>query len=45
MLKNLLADTLRGLPGTIESGELALPHSSDPTRLLPLSIYARWQAP
>ena len=43
MLKNLLADTLRGLPGTIEAGELALPHASDPTRLLPLSIYARWQ--
>lgn len=44
MLKNLLADTLRGLPGTIEAGELALPHSTSPARLLPLSIYARWQA-
>ena len=44
MLKNLLADTLHGLPGTIEAGELALPHSTSPARLLPLSIYARWQA-
>ena len=44
MLKNLLSDTLRGLPGTIEAGELALPHSTSPARLLPLSIYARWQA-
>lgn len=42
MLKNLLADALRGLGGTIEAGELVLPHASDPTRLLPLSIYARW---
>ena len=25
-------------------GELALPHSSAPDRLLPLSIYARWTA-
>jgi 23S rRNA (cytosine1962-C5)-methyltransferase len=44
MLKNLLSDTLRGLPGTIEAGELVLPHASSPSRLLPLSIYARWQA-
>ena len=44
MLKNLLADTLHDLRGTVEAGELVLPHASDPTRLLPLSIYARWQA-
>ena len=43
MLKNLLADTLHDLRGTVEAGELVLPHASDPTRLLPLSIYARWQ--
>ena len=43
MLKNLLADTLHNLGGTVEAGELVLPHASDPARLLPLSIYARWQ--
>ena len=43
MLKNLLADTFHNLGGTIEAGELVLPHASDPARLLPLSIYARWQ--
>lgn len=44
MLRNLLADAL-GLPaGQIEVGELALPHTATPGRLLPLSIYARWSA-
>ncbi|MDP3427820.1 MAG: class I SAM-dependent methyltransferase, partial [Humidesulfovibrio sp.] len=46
MLGNLLQDVLRGLPGTIQVGELAVPHTAPgaEARLLPRSIYARWQA-
>ena len=44
MLRNLLADLMQPYGGEIEVGELALPHSSAPGRLLPLSIYARWTA-
>ncbi|MBR6023113.1 MAG: class I SAM-dependent methyltransferase [Kiritimatiellae bacterium] len=40
MLHNLLSDLLP--PGRITSGELALPHASTPSRLLPLSIYSSW---
>ena len=42
MLHNLVSDLMQPFGGHIEVGELALPHSSSPNRLLPLSIYARW---
>jgi 23S rRNA (cytosine1962-C5)-methyltransferase len=42
MLRNLLADLMQTSGGQIEAGELALPHSAAPARLLPLSIYACW---
>jgi len=44
MLRNLVADLMKPYGGQIEVGELALPHSANPERLLPLSIYARWSA-
>ncbi len=46
MLGNLMQDVLRGLPGSIQVGELAVPHTAPgaEARLLPRSIYARWQA-
>jgi len=44
MLRNLVSDLMKPYGGQIEVGELALPHSADPERLLPLSIYARWSA-
>ncbi|MBU1041093.1 MAG: class I SAM-dependent methyltransferase [Proteobacteria bacterium] len=46
MLGNLLQDVLRGMPGAIQVGELAVPHTAPgaEARLLPRSIYARWQA-
>jgi 23S rRNA (cytosine1962-C5)-methyltransferase len=42
MLRNLLADLMQPFGGRIEAGELALSHTAAPTRLLPLSIYAKW---
>ncbi len=53
MLANLLEQTTRGLPGDISRGELALLPNPDPGTLhpgesrhpLPLSLWARWQAP
>lgn len=39
---NLLADMMKGLGGTIESGELAIKQESS-ERLLPMSIFALWQ--
>jgi len=46
MLGNLMQDVLRGLPGSIQVGELAVPHTAAgaEARLLPRSIFARWQA-
>ena len=51
MLGNLMQDVLAphkkgGLPGSIQVGELAVPHTAPGAeeRLLPRSIYARWQA-
>ena len=44
MLRNLLADLMQPFRGQLDVGELALPHSSAPDRLLPLSIFARWSA-
>ena len=42
MLRNLLSDLMDPFGGRIEAGELALSHTAAPTRLLPLSIYAKW---
>ena len=42
-LAQALAGHLEGLGGTVEMGEMALPHSQD-ARLLPTSICARWRA-
>lgn len=42
MLRNLLSDLMDPFGGHIEAGELALSHTAAPTRLLPLSIYAKW---
>lgn len=42
-LAQALAGHLRDLGGTIEMGEMALPHAND-ERLLPTSICARWTA-
>jgi len=46
MLGNLMQDVLRGMPGAITVGELAVPHTAPgaESRLLPRSIFARWQA-
>ena len=44
MLRNLVSDLMKPYGGQIEVGELALPHTANPERLLPLSIYARWSA-
>jgi len=45
MLGNLLDDVLRGLPGTITVGELAVPHTAPgaTARFLPRSLFARWE--
>ena len=42
-LAQALAGHLKGLGGTMEMGEMAIPHASD-DRLLPTSICARWRA-
>ncbi|MCO6400299.1 MAG: class I SAM-dependent methyltransferase [Verrucomicrobia bacterium] len=42
MLGNLLSDTLSHIPGRVSVGELTLRQSSS-TRLLPLSLFARWE--
>jgi len=39
---NLLADMMKGLGGSIESGELAIKQENS-ERLLPMSIFALWQ--
>jgi 23S rRNA (cytosine1962-C5)-methyltransferase len=46
MLGNLLDDVLRGLPGRVEVGELAVAHTAPgaEARFLPRSLYARWRA-
>ena len=45
MLGNLMQDVLRGMPGAISVGELAVPHTAPgaEARLLPRSIFARWE--
>jgi len=46
MLGNLMDDVLRGMPGTISVGELAVPHTAPgaEARMLPRSLFARWEA-
>jgi hypothetical protein len=41
-----MQDVLRGMPGSIQVGELAVPHTAPgaESRFLPRSIFARWQA-
>lgn len=45
MLGNLMDDVLRGLPGCIAVGELAVPHTAPgaEARFLPRSLFARWE--
>ena len=45
MLGNLMDDVLRGLPGTVTVGELAVPHTAPGAekRFLPRSLFARWE--
>ncbi|MBU1230038.1 MAG: class I SAM-dependent methyltransferase [Proteobacteria bacterium] len=45
MLGNLMQDVLRGMPGAINVGELAVPHTAPgaSARFLPRSIFARWE--
>ena len=47
MLGNLMDDVLRGLPGSIAVGELAVPHTAPgaQARFLPRSLFARWERP
>ncbi|HAZ65757.1 MAG TPA: SAM-dependent methyltransferase, partial [Opitutae bacterium] len=40
---NLLSEMTDGLGGKVDVGELALKHDKD-ERLLPLSLWGRWQA-
>lgn len=45
MLGNLMDDVLRGRPGSIIVGELAVPHTAPgaEARFLPRSLFARWE--
>lgn len=45
MLGNLMDDVLRGLPGSVTVGELAVPHTAPGAekRFLPRSLFARWE--
>ncbi len=43
MIHNLLSESLHGLGGKIDVGELALTHAHS-QKLLPLSIFGRWSA-
>jgi len=45
MLGNLMDDVLRGLPGSVTVGELAVPHTAPgaQARFLPRSLFARWE--
>jgi len=47
MLGNLMDDVLRGLPGSVTVGELAVPHTAPgaQARFLPRSLFARWERP
>lgn len=42
-IAGLLAEALKGLPGTIEHGDLAIREEGEGGRLLPTAIFARWK--
>jgi 23S rRNA (cytosine1962-C5)-methyltransferase len=42
-LSNLLRNTTKNLHGNISCGELAIPHHSNPDKLLPMSIFSIWE--
>jgi 23S rRNA (cytosine1962-C5)-methyltransferase len=44
-IAGLLEEALRGLPGTIEHGDLAVREEGEGGRLLPTAIFARWSNP
>lgn len=44
-IAGLLDEALRGLPGVIEHGDLAVREESEGGRLLPTAIFARWSNP
>jgi 23S rRNA (cytosine1962-C5)-methyltransferase len=44
-IAGLLEEALRGLPGQIEHGDLAVREESEGSRLLPTAIFARWSNP
>lgn len=42
-IAGLLAEALKGLPGTIEHGDLSIREEGSDGRLLPTAIFARWK--
>jgi 23S rRNA (cytosine1962-C5)-methyltransferase len=44
-IAGLLEEALRGLPGQIEHGDLAVREEGEGGRLLPTAIFARWSNP
>lgn len=44
-IHELATESLAGLPGTLESGELVLREDDDDGRLLSTSLFSRWSAP
>jgi len=42
-IAGLLAEALKGLPGTIEHGDLSIREEGEGGRLLPTAIFARWR--
>ncbi|MDT0507260.1 class I SAM-dependent methyltransferase [Novosphingobium sp. MMS21-SN21R] len=42
-IAGLLAEALKGLPGTIEHGDLSIREEGEGGRLLPTAIFARWK--
>ena len=41
-LHGLMGETMRGMGGTVESGELTIRERGDEARLLPTSLFSRW---
>ena len=41
-LHGLMGETMRGMGGTVESGELAIEEEGEEARLLPTSLFSRW---
>ena len=44
-LHGLMGEAMRGLDGTVESGELLIEERGEEARLLPTSLFSRWTAP